>query len=450
MSKQTNDRFRFPGLTRRAVLGSVTAVAPCLLLACAGDVINLGEQDGERAVPPRSRCQSASGSTRVETQEQLDALEGCQVIAGDLDIVAFPGASLRSLYALRSVEGHLVVGGHTPVRPPDDERPLQEWLEEVGLYEQSIVGWLPSLEGLEHLEAVDSLSVTAPVSSLLPLSGLRRINTGSLGIQSDVLPSLAGLENVRGFDSLGVVGIELRDISAVTLPETMRGLHIRAPIATLKAEALRSADRIDLVGTELADLDALEGLEGVGVLSIMSNPGLRDMDGLNAVRTIGELYVQENDALERLGDFASLTSLELLQVQDNDNLTELPGFPAYYAGSNPAVTERPVVNVEQLVLRGNERLRQLQIPAAWKTVGIINISDTHLEGIDFFNVQSVGTLVVWANPSLSEVQLGALSSAAYLEVQYNQMLPATAFAAVHALESHFYQNGPAPDPASSP
>lgn len=446
MSKQTNNRARTPGRTGHVALG-VGAIAPWLLAACAGDVINLGERESELAVPPHSRCQSSStleGPIRVETQEQLDALEGCQIIAGNLDIVAFPNASLRSLHALRSVEGYVVVGGHTPVRPPNDERRLEEWLEEVGEYENSIVDWLPSLEGLEHLEAVDSLSVSAPVSSLQPLSGLRRINTGSLSVKSDLLPSLAGLEQVRGFDSLGVIGVELRDISAVTLPETMQGLHIRAPIATLTAEALRSANTIDLVGTELAHLDALERLETVGVLSVIGNPRLRDMQGLNALRTIGELYVQENDALERTCDFASLASLELLQVQDNDSLSELPSFPAYYQGSIPAVTDRPVVNVEQLVLRGNERLKQLHVPATWKAVGVINVSDTHLDSIDFANVQSVGTLVVWANPALSDVQLGALSSAAYLEVKYNHMLASTAFDDVRTLESHFYQNGPAP------
>lgn len=449
MSKQRNDRARSLARAGRAALGYVGVIAPGLLAGCSGDVINLGERDNELAAPPHSRCQSSStleGSVMIDNQEELDALEGCEVIAGNLDIVAFPSASLRSLHALKTVEGYVRVGGHNPIERGYDGS-SGNWVSDFEAYEASIVGWLPSLEGLEQLDTVDSLSVVAPVSSLEPLSALRRINGGHLEVSSDVLETLAGLEGIRGFDSLVVGGAELRDISAIHLPETMDSLLIHAPITVLDVNDLKSALRIDLAGTELADLDAFSNVETVGDVSIQGNPRLRHLDGFNAVRTIRALSVQENGALERLCDFTSLFSLESLQIEDNDNLTVLPSFPAYYEGYlgdlTPATNE-PIANVEHIELRGNERLRQLLIPAAWKVVDEVQLIDTQLDAIDFVNLQSVGTLVVTRNPLLSEVNLGALSGVAYLEVTNNHALAPTAFDGVRTLESHIHENAPTP------
>jgi len=294
-------------------LGAALAVAlaPGLLAACAGDVINLGEREDEVAVPAYSRCQSSTtleGSVRVESQEQLDALEGCKVIAGDFDVVAYPAADLRALNALTRVEGYVQIGGHLPVRDENDGLTLEEWWAQHDAYEASIVDWLPSLEGLERLESVDSLIVKASVPSLQPLSGLRRINTGLLQVSSNVLESLAGLEHLRGIESLSIDGAELRDVSALRLPETMGSLLVHAPIDALDAAELKQLLSLDLAYTELENLDVFSSLENVDRVSIVGNARLRDMAGFDGVNTIGDLFLQGNAALERMGDFASLTS----------------------------------------------------------------------------------------------------------------------------------------------
>src|SRR5262245_14930603 len=112
MPESQNHRPRALARPRRVELG-VAAVTSALLAACSGDVITLGEEHGTTPVPPHSRCQGSTtleGPIKVEDQEQLDALEGCEVIAGDLEIVAFLGAHLRSLHALRQVEGDFALG----------------------------------------------------------------------------------------------------------------------------------------------------------------------------------------------------------------------------------------------------------------------------------------------------------------------------------------------------
>ncbi|HTV25697.1 MAG TPA: hypothetical protein VMG12_43675 [Polyangiaceae bacterium] len=431
-------------------LGAALAVAlaPGLLAACAGDVINLGEREDEVAVPAYSRCQSSTtleGSVRVESQEQLDALEGCKVIAGDFDVVAYPAADLRALNALTRVEGYVQIGGHLPVRDENDGLTLEEWWAQHDAYEASIVDWLPSLEGLERLESVDSLIVKASVPSLQPLSGLRRINTGLLQVSSNVLESLAGLEHLRGIESLSIDGAELRDVSALRLPETMGSLLVHAPIDALDAAELKQLLSLDLAYTELENLDVFSSLENVDRVSIVGNARLRDMAGFDGVNTIGDLFLQGNAALERMGDFASLTSIGRVQIADNDSLSELPRLPNYYQQDELLSGDgRPRIDVDEVELRGNASLRHLVIPAVWYTANTLRIIDTQVDTIDFVNLQSVGTLIVTSNPALTEVNLGALSRAAYLEVRKNDALPPTAFDGVRSLETHIERNAPPP------
>jgi len=432
----------------------VAALAPSLLAACSGDVVSLGERQDEIAVPPHSRCQTSTtleGPVRIESQEQLDTLEGCEIIAGDLDIVAFPTASLRSLHALTRVEGRVKIGGYIPVRPTDGERPVEESLHgDRAAYEASIVSWLPSLEGLEQLETVGSLAITAPVRSLQPLSGLRRIDTRFLNVSSPVLESLAGLEAIGELEHLGVQGGKLRDISAVRLSEEMESLSVHAPILALDASALREAEHISLAYTELEDLDTFENLGSVDSLTIVSNARLRNVDGLGNVRYIVDLTVAENGQLESLGGaFPLLYWLRTLQIGDNPILTELPSFPSFDDGTGLPVPDdgpewRSFINMEFISLHGNDRLQHFTMPAKWRTATTVAISGTLLETIDFANMQSIGTLIVEANPLLSGVNLGALSSVAFLDLNSNDVLSPTVFDGVSTVERNIARNAPAP------
>jgi hypothetical protein len=454
MPKPMNGHPSPPVRARSVGRRCLVAIAPALLTACSADVVSLGEREEENAVPSNSRCQASTtleGSVRVESQEQLDALEGCEVITGDLDIVAFPAASFRSLHALTRVDGHVQVGGHTP-EPPGDGRSAGEWVfsEDYEVYQASIVDWLPSLEGLEHLERVGALSIAAPVSSLLPLSGLRHIDTGSLEVSSDGLASLAGLEAVRGVDSLYVDGAELRDISAVRLQEVMLRLAIHAPIAELDASELKYADWIELMYTELEDLDALENLQDAGAVHIIGNLRLRHMEGLNRLRNVHELAVQDNDQLEHMGDFASLVTLDSLDIQDNVELTQLPSFPSYRLGEAAVADPEGgpewlyFGNIQQISLSGNDSLRRFAMPDRWRAVTFVRISGTSLEAVDFVNVRSIGTLIIDGNPLLTDVNLGALASVPDLRIESNHALSPTAFDGVQTVQRQIAGNAPVP------
>jgi hypothetical protein len=442
MPKQKNSDMKARAGSRRIGFRCAGAIAPLLLAACSGDVVNLGER--EVAVPPHSRCQSSTtleGPVRVENQEQLDALEGCEVIAGDLDIVAYPGANVRSLYALVRVEGDVVVGRlATPT--PIDGMPLADWSARLDAYSELIRDWLPSLEGLDHLETVDSLAVSAPVSSLQPLSGLRDIVNGSLRVSSHELETLAGVGGLRGVHSLSIEGRKLRDISALRMPETMTSLSITGPIEALSASELRIVGHMALSATMLEDLAAFENLEQADELYITENQRLRNLDALNRIGRIGDLLVQSNHELERLGEFASLVTLDSLNVQGNDNLTELSSFPAYYQTNNSVIgLDRSSINVERIEIGGNPNLRHLAMPAAWRAANFVMLHQTSLEAVDFANMQTIGSLVVTYNQVLTEVNLGALVGVGEIDVYRNRLLPLTEFDGLQFFEGRVCVRG---------
>src|SRR5688572_20317555 len=85
--------------SRRPFLSASLAIS---LFGCGGGTVSLGEEEVAIEEPPPvySDCQfdgSLAGEVVVRNQAELDALEGCPVIDGDLFIAAFEGADLRPL-----------------------------------------------------------------------------------------------------------------------------------------------------------------------------------------------------------------------------------------------------------------------------------------------------------------------------------------------------------------
>ncbi|MEY2932973.1 MAG: hypothetical protein RL033_3722, partial [Pseudomonadota bacterium] len=109
---------------------SAAAIGMCAtLLGCSADSINMGEgapTPVERARPPSSsRCAESpilEEDVVVRNQQELNALEGCEVIDGSLYVGAFERGQLRALHALRAVS-HEIVIGETPDPYGDSELP---------------------------------------------------------------------------------------------------------------------------------------------------------------------------------------------------------------------------------------------------------------------------------------------------------------------------------------
>jgi hypothetical protein len=89
-----------------------TAPAEPALTESGGMPVPSAEPPSLPAAP--SPCEGNTSTGRLEiavrNQRELDALEGCSTIVGDLAIEAFPVVDLRPLGSLRTVQGTLTLG----------------------------------------------------------------------------------------------------------------------------------------------------------------------------------------------------------------------------------------------------------------------------------------------------------------------------------------------------
>lgn len=409
-----------------------------LLSACSADVQNMGENVNEPEVPPYSRCldsASLSGDVVIENQDQLNALEGCQTIEGDLNVVPFIGADLRPLHALTRVTGQLTFSEPTP----DTgwilalSEPCAAGCRDnpfTALYD---AGWLESLEGLESLESVGGLKITGlSAASLAPLARLRTLTDGGLLHLSHCpnLVDLNGLENVTGVADLYVSCDNLETLAPLSLARQMNIVSIAGPklVDLGSFDVRRVSGFVKLGGTGLENLDALSGLISVAdTLYIFQNAQLQDMSGLDGLISVDSLIVSQNARLERFPALASLAQLNALAISSNATLKDLSLLRTWRdrPESGSALSLRPTLPhvVSSIELMANPELESFTVPFPWQNSGIILISGNDaLRTLDLGPIETVDRMFIHRNPVLESVSLIEMSHADLLEVIGNSVL----------------------------
>lgn len=424
------------------------------LQACSADVVNMGENPEnpeQPELPASSRCRHSTtltGEIIVRNQEQLNELEGCEVIDGSLMIAAFAGADLRPLHALTRIEGPLDLPGQFPVTDGAED----EWIER---YFAS--GWLSSLEGLESLERAGGLAISGlSAASLEPLENLRTLDNGTLFLgDCPNLRDLRGLEGLREFSTFYMFSENLESIAALRMPDTMDEVHITSPkLVDLGRQRVRYiASNLILIRTALENLDGFAELRSIGDgLVVEANPYLKDTNALNELRSLGGLVVRSNAELTRLPNFESLYELSTLMIYDNPRLTELPQFGALYeiapADSGLSARDRGLrldLRLDHIEVVGNPELLRFAVPVAWRDGELVVIENNmKLREVDFGRLESIDLLSIRNNPALANVSLGALSRVDVLSVLENPSLQSSSFDAVQAFEREMVGNADAP------
>jgi hypothetical protein len=427
---------------------ALAVALPALLGACSGDVVNVGEN--EEPLNEGTACSQAPvGDIVVWNQAELDALEGCTTIDGDLQIVPFAGADLRPLHALRSVAGQLrfeVPGDIVDAATLNDFDELNR------------TGWL-TLDGLESLESVGGLRIGGLATpSLAPLSNLRVVVDGDLSLfDCGGLRDLHGLENIRGVDDLTVVCDELESMAALQVTGWISSMYINgARLTELGSLGVTNVSNdIVLLGTALPNLDAFAELSSVGgALAILNNSALTNVDGLSQFEGGGTLVVRGNPALSRLRAFDAISRLEGLMIQNNAVLAELPAFSGLNADRNGAGngpdgewTEDALLSFrpEQIEISDNPALRQFDVPGGWQSGSHVLIrNNAALERVGLGQLEAIDLLEIESNPLLADIQLAALATVDSLRVRDNPELPVAAFDAVQTFTRDMSGNAGTP------
>lgn len=420
-----------PAASSRFALPLIASLA-VVSVACSTEVLNVGENADELLIPSDSRCAldtTLPESVLVTSQAELDQLEGCASIDGDLHVVPFEGADLRPLHALTEVTGALAFAGAPDTVDGAEVNRIE------ALYD---AGWLTSLEGLEALESVGALRIVGlSASSLTPLANLRFITQGDLHIQRcSNLRDLDGLQNLSGVDYLHLMCRDLESMAALRLGRSMNALSLVGPALTdLGAlEVEHVANEIIIMDTQLEHLDGLAALRSVsGGFLIQGNSALVDMSGLDGLEVAGTLHLKNNAQLERLPELPALSRLYGLMLYDNPRLSELSELPALFQdflrpGVRDQLTERDLLawRPDYIEIVNNPELQQLTMPSGWLSGSHVVVrGNAKLAAVDFSQLRSIDVLSIEDNPLLADVELGALATIDSLTVRDNPQLPET-------------------------
>jgi hypothetical protein len=423
------------------LLLSALAVLAC---ACAGDVVELGEDASAAEVPSASstsRCQTSttlSDVTRIVRQSDLDQLAGCEEIDGDLDIGPFAHPDFAPLASLRVVTGTLTLGasggrsGDPPYAPPRAD--MEALLA---------AGWLDSLEGFENLERVGSLGMMGLLApSLEPLSNLKLLTTGGFGLIGCQLKDLSGLEGLAGLKSVTVRCDSLQSLRGLSFPDRLEHLEIRgAQLKDLGSLAnVTDIDTVDVSNTALENLDGLTHLATTTGLYIHDNPQLQNADAIEGIGWATYIAIEGNDRLEALELY--IGHVQQLTVRDNAALRRWPTFPSTLAAfegdaQSPWSTAASLVFYRQntVEVSGNPLLESVTLPPGWQGAEYISIENNAALGhIDFSTAHNVTELSIANNAALAHVELGALDTVNALRVSGNPLLPLTEFDGVQTFD----------------
>lgn len=444
-----------------------------LLGACSGDVVIMGEngdEDDSFVPPPHSRCvgdRTLAGDVEVKSQVELDALEGCTTIDGHLVIQPIFHPDLRPLHRLNAVRGELGLGAtntFSSLTWTEDEARLASVTVESG--------FVHSLEGLDRLETVGSLSLNElAVTSLEPLAQLRQLtHYGTLSITGcDAITDLGPLSQAAGIQRLIVITENLTSLDGLQIGDRLVSLALSGPqLADIDAlSSLRVVDGdLGISDTALRDLAPLARLEQVGGLLLADNEALDTLHGLEALRTVNSrLRLTNNNALRETSALSELIMAEQLVVEGNDSLQKLADFTqlrvnTLHVTSNRAIEELPLLrgtyhalaenNPPELLLgdRGqievaaNPALRRFAVPREWHDgVYVIIENNRTLRELDLGDLESLDLLEIKRNDLLDTFEVGALATVDTLEVVDNPVLSPTAFNSLQTFQRTMSGNG---------
>ena len=458
-------------LSLTSTLGALAS--PLLLGACLGEEVNLGEGALPEPEPPSySRCtesRTLAGPVVVHTQIELDELDGCHVIEGDLVVQPLFSPDLRPLHALQSVSGRLAFF--------DNERELRT-PEEAGESRSVSNSWLGSFEGLESLEQVGGLIIDGSAAAdLQPLSKLRWLTEGTLSLSANSIRDLAPLHDLQGIERLFVNGRDLESIADLEFSSTITTLEItgnnlgdlggvrgvRRVSESVRIEATGLRDMSQFSSLEYAGqllvvsnphLEMLAGLESLttvaGELAIQGNPVLEDLAGATGLRTAAVLAISNNPRLVRIPDFPNL-ALQSLAITFNDALTEVAEFsgltPEYYSNgmgvSSDALSERDWLfyRVDTIYVSDNLALAHFAVSPGWQSAKLVDIANNpQLTSLTLGKLEAIDLLSITNNSSLSSVGIGTLATVDSLSVLDNPVLSQTTFDGVSTFERNLSGN----------
>ncbi|MFK7937437.1 MAG: CARDB domain-containing protein, partial [Saprospiraceae bacterium] len=241
-----------------------------------------------------------SGDVRLTTQAQVDAFGPCDVFDGNLTIEGVNIRSLSSLGELTRVTGQLNIRNTN----------------------------LNNLSGLGSLQQVAGLGISdnAFLTNVSNLVNLTQATEVLSIINNDRLTSIEGLENVTQAGVLNVVNNELlttlsplaslTNINTIIITDNpnLENLSAFSNVSSLRTLLLISNPQLNAV--------QFSSLSNVNEVLQIIGSNLGDLNGLGVLQTVGELTIANNPALANIAALNSLSVVEDLTLTVHPLLTD--------------------------------------------------------------------------------------------------------------------------------
>lgn len=457
----SNDTIMDPSLRRRGARFFAVALlgATGLSLGCSSDGVDLGGGVRTQDLQRGTRC---ADTTRIDedvlvtNQGELEALEGCEEIRGNLRILMFAGADLGPLHALRDVQVRLELGSSQAAALPVDDPRFEERAREIEESEADVRGtWLTSLAGLESLEHVGELTVQdTGITDLRELSGLRSIGgeTGGAGTlylyRNPALVDLAGLQNANGITQLNIyISPALQSLTGLSLGQFVSSVTLTDTPQLTDLDALSTLTEVEFFSLERVGMTDLEALSGLSIaldgLFVYNSPALVDASALRNVTQTASLLFSDNPVLKVLPSFESYTNVpDLVTIERNAELEaiELSSPFAFSSGFNAGGRFRSF-GTKLIVINDNPKLESVTFGASqsdelgFRGVQLLGLErNPSLTRLSFGSLRRAGALVINDNPALSDVSIGELGTVDTLELTGNPSLDTGVFDTVSTFE----------------
>ena len=329
----------------------------------------------------------------------LDALLGCERIAGDLELRVFAGIDESPLLTLHTVEGGLsVYAGAQSEHGLDGLRSLEHvgslLLDGLELQDLEPLGQLRSIGNPSQAQSFEltgapserglEISNCSGLMSLHGLSALEYVQRIHLNANPDLV-SVAGLDNVRFVEELSSVDCPLLDLQG------LEQLSVRS---------------LSLFTTALTSLDGLGHAPRLFHLTLISNTALASLEGGAFPARMAEIQIEDSDALLNLEGLEGLRELDALTITSSDlgrsSLTSLAGLEGLEHVSSfllSGVTSLArlsgldaLLHVEQFQL-GNSALRDLTGMPSLRHIGDLFVLTapalTGLQGLDDVSINNL-------------------------------------------------------------
>lgn len=311
----------------------------------------------------------------IENQAELEALEGCEVIDGDLSLSG--ATDLRPLHALRRVVHVLSLGGR-----------------------------LTSLAGLEQLESIRELQLdNLTVSEVPTLPRLRVL--AYLTVENTNLEDLSLIRDATGISWLNLLSNPVLASLNGLSSDQLVNVHIDGnPVLTDLRGLSRAPATIDLSirDSGIQNFDGLSQLSSIYSLVLEHDSQLQNLDALANVEFTNTLAISGCSSLTHLPEFSRTTELNTLHLTNNEKLEIGSSFSALQHHTANRSSSGFYEGTLLIQSDGSSRVEFPQLET-----GNVEISGNNALSVLSFPKLREGGLIVESNPQLAALALPALT-----------------------------------------